>query len=44
MHYLIKNLLNSRAGFSEIKSKVMMTKDGSTKVVNFMTPGAGFFC
>ena len=22
----------------------MMTKEGSTKIVNFMTPGAGFLC
>ena len=40
--YFFKNLLlNSGAWFRQTKCIVMMTKEGSTKIVNFMTPGAG---
>ena len=42
MHYFFKNLLfNSQALIRQTKYVVMMTKEGSTKFVNFMTPGAG---
>ena len=34
-------LLYSRELFRQIKYILMMTKEGSTKFVNFMTPGAG---
>ena len=40
--YFLKNLLlYSGAWFRQTKCIVMMTKEGSTKIVNFMTPGAG---
>ena len=39
--YLLKNLLlYSGAWFRQTKYIVMMTKEGSTEIVNFMTPGA----
>ena len=42
MHYFFKNLLlYSQALIRQTKYIVMMTKEGSTKIVNFMTPGAG---
>ena len=42
MHYFFKNLLlNSQAQIRQTKQVVMMTKEGSNKIVNFMTPGAG---
>ena len=42
MHYFFKNrLLYSQAYIRQTKYVVMMTKEGSTKIVNFMTPGAG---
>ena len=42
MHYFFKNLLlYSQAWCRQIKSVVMMNKTKSTKIVNFMTPGAG---
>ena len=42
MHYFFKNLLlYSQALIRQTKYVVMMTKEGSTKIVNFMTPGAG---
>ena len=42
--YFFKNIhLNSRPWFIQTKCIVMMTKEGSTKIVNFMTPGAGVF-
>ena len=42
MHYFFKNLLlNSQALIRQTKYVVMMTKEGSNKIVNFMTPGAG---
>ena len=41
MHYFFKNLLlNSQAQIRQTKYVVMITKEGSTKIVNFMTPGA----
>ena len=40
--YFLKNLLlYSQALIRQTKYVVMMTKEGSTKIVNFMTPGAG---
>ena len=40
--YFFKNLLlYSGAWFRQTKCIVMMTKEGSTKIVNFMNPGAG---
>ena len=40
--YFIENiLLYFGAWFRQTKYKVMMTKEGSTKFVNFMTPWAG---
>ena len=42
MHYFLKNLLvYSHEKIRQTKYIVMMTKEGSTKIVNFMTPGAG---
>ena len=42
MHYFFKNLLlNSKALIRETKYVVMMTKEESTKIVNFMTPWVG---
>ena len=38
--YFLKYLLNSRAWFRQTKYIVMMTKEGSTQIVNFMTPWA----
>ena len=40
--YFFKNLLlYSGAWFRQTKCIVMMTKEGSIKIINFMTPGAG---
>ena len=40
--YFLKNLLlYSQALIRQTKSVVMMTKEWSTKIVNFMTPGVG---
>ena len=40
--YFLKNLLlYSETWFKQTKYVVTMTKEGSTKIVNFMTPGAG---
>ena len=40
--YFLKNLLlYSGAWFRQTKCIVIMTKEGSTKIVNFMTPGTG---
>ena len=36
-------LLYSGAWFRQNKCIVLMTKEGSTKIVNFITPGAGVF-
>ena len=42
MHYFFKNLLfNSQALIRQTKYVVMMTKEGSTKIINFITPGVG---
>ena len=42
MNYFFKNLLlYSQALIRQTKYIVMMTKEGSTKIVNFMTPGVG---
>ena len=39
--YLLNNLLlYFRAWFRQTKCIVMMSKEGSTKIVDFMTPGA----
>ena len=40
--YFLKNLLlYSGAWFRQTNIVVMRTKEGSTKIINFMTPGAG---
>ena len=39
--YFLKNLLYSEACFRQKKCIVMMTKEGSTQIDNFMTSGAG---
>ena len=42
IHYFFKNLLlYSQAEIRKTKYIVMMTKEGYTKIVNFMTPAAG---
>ena len=42
MHYFFKNLLlYSSASSKQTEYIVMMSKEASTKIVNFMTPGAG---
>ena len=41
MHYFFKYLLDSQAYIRQTKYKVMITKEGSTKIVNFMTHRAG---
>ena len=42
MHYFFKNLLlYSQAYIRQTKYIVLINKKGSTKIVNFMTPGAG---
>ena len=42
MHYFFKNLLlYTHAYIRQTKYVVMITKEGSTKVINFMIPGAG---
>ena len=41
MHYLFKNLFYSQVWIRQTKYIVMMTKEGSTKILNFMTPRAG---
>ena len=41
IHYFFKNLLlYSQAYIRKTKYIVIMTKEGSTKIVNFKTPGA----
>ena len=45
MYYVLKNLLLfSKAYNRQRKYIVMMTKKGSTKIVNFITPGARVLC
>ena len=39
--YFLKILFYSQALIRQTKYVVMMTNEGSTKIVNFMTPGAG---
>ena len=41
MFFLHILLLYSKAWIRQTKDIVMMTKEGSTKIVNFMTPGVG---
>ena len=41
MYVFKKTILYSGAGFRQTKCIVMMTKEGITKIVNFITPGAG---
>ena len=42
MHFFFKDLLlYSQAQIRQTKYVVMMTKEGFTKIINFMTPGAG---
>ena len=42
MHYFFKNiLLHSQAYIRQTKNVVMMTEEGSPRIVNFMTPGVG---
>ena len=42
MHYLFKNLLlYLHAYIRQTKYIVSLTKEGSTEIVTFMTPGAG---
>ena len=41
MFFFKKNLLHSGAQSIKPKSIVMITKEGSTKIVYFITPGAG---
>ena len=42
--YSLKNLLRYLgAWIRQTKCVVMMTKEGSTRIINFMTPGAGVF-
>ena len=42
MHFFFKNvLLYSQAWIRQTKYVVMMTKEGSTKIVDFMTTRAG---
>ena len=36
-------LVYTRAWIRQIKNIVMMTKEGSTKIVNVMTPGTGSY-
>ena len=44
VYYFFKNLLlYSHAYIRQTKYKVIMTKEGSTKIVNFMIPWAGVF-
>ena len=43
--YFFNNLfLYSQALIRQTKHVVMMTKEGSTNILNFMTPGQGFLC
>ena len=41
MHFLKHLLLYYRAYFTQTKCIVMMTKEGSTKIMNFMKQGSG---
>ena len=44
MYFLKDLLLYSRAWFRQTKCIIMMIKERSNKIVNFMTPGAGVLC
>ena len=45
MHFSYKNhLLYSQAKIKQTKYRLMMTKEGSTKIVNLMTPQNRSFC
>ena len=45
IHYFFKNhLFYSQAEVRQTEGIVMMSKEGSTKIVIFMTPGQGFMC
>ena len=41
--YFFKNRLYSGACFRQTKYIIMMTNEGSTTIVNYMTPGSGVF-
>ena len=41
MNDIFKNLLHSQVWIRQTKYIVMMTKEGSTKILNFMTVGSG---
>ena len=41
IHYFFKKIFFSTQWYGSDKLKVMMNKEGSTKIVNFITPGAG---
>ena len=41
--FILKDLLYSRHGSDNFWNIVMITKDWSTKILNCMTPGTGFF-
>ena len=42
IHYFFKNLLlYSKAHIRQTEGKVMMSKEGSTKIINFITPRTG---
>ena len=43
LYFLTNLLLYSQALIRQTKYVVMMTKEGSTKIVNFVTPGVGVF-
>ena len=45
IHYFFKNLfLYSHAQIKQTEGIVIMSKEGSTKIVNFITPGQRFLC
>ena len=44
MQYFLNLLLYSKALNRQTKYIVMMNKERSTKIANFMTTGAGFLC
>ena len=41
IHYSFENLFYSQAWNRQTKYKVIMTKEGFTQIINFMTPRAG---
>ena len=41
IHYFFKKIFFSTQWYGSDKLKVMMNKEGSTKIVNVITPGAG---